>query len=90
LCWEGIHEGSWDSRVVYARECYNFIVAHANDTTINSWYNPNAYLSVEQRLNNAVMLYRHLSAGGGGGGTPTKRKNHMPAWMKINYNLRRY
>lgn len=90
LCWEGIHDGSWSARVVYARECYDFIVAHANDTTINTWFNPNAYLSVDQRLNNAVMLYRHLSAGGGGGGTPTKRKKSMPAWMKIKYNIWRF
>ena len=86
LCWEGIHDSSWDNRVTYARQCYDYIVAHANDTTITMWYNENTYLSTEQRLNNAVMLYRYLSAGGGGGGTPTKRKKKMPIWMWIKYN----
>lgn len=86
LCWEGIHDSSWDSRVTYARQCYDYIVTHANDTTITMWYNENTYLSTEQRFNNAVMLYRYLSAGGGGGGTPSKRKKKMPIWMWIKYN----
>lgn len=86
LCWEGIHDISWDNRVTYARQCYDYIVTHANDTTITMWYNENTYLSTEQRLNNAVMLYRYLSAGGGGGGTPSKRKKKMPIWMWIKYN----
>lgn len=85
LCWEGIHDSSWDNRVTYARQCYEYIIHHANDTTINSWYTMNNYLTIDQRLNNAVMLYRHLSAGGGGGGTPTDRKHKMPLYMKINY-----
>ena len=86
LCWEGIHDSSWDSRVTYARQCYEYIVTHANDTNITMWYNENTYLSTEQRFNNAVMLYRYLSAGGGGGGTPSKRKKKMPIWMWIKYN----
>lgn len=86
LCWEGIHDSSWDSRVTYARQCYDYIVTHTNDTTITMWYNENTYLTTEQRLNNAVMLYRYLSAGGGGGGTPSKRKKKMPIWMWIKYH----
>lgn len=84
LCWEGIHDSSWDNRVDYANQCYAYILAHANDTSITKWYNENTYLTTEQRLNNAVMLYRYLSAGGGGGGTSrTKRK--MPLWMMCRY-----
>ena len=86
LCWEGIHYSSCGDRVTYAQQCYDYIVAHANDTTITMWYNENAYLAIEQRLNNAVMLYRYLSAGGGGGGTPSTRKKKMPIWMWIKYN----
>ena len=86
LCWEGIHDSSWDTRVTYAKQCYDYIVAHANDTTITMWYNENTYLAIEQRLNNAVMLYRYLSAGGGGGGTPSARKKKMPIWMWIKYH----
>lgn len=85
LCWEGIHDSSWDNRVDYANQCYAYILAHANDTSITKWYNENTYLTTEQRLNNAVMLYRYLSAGGGGGGTPSKRKKKMPLWMMCRY-----
>ena len=84
LCWEGIHDSSWDSRVDYANQCYAYILAHANDTSITKWYNENTYLTTEQRLNNAVMLYRYLSAGGGGGGTGSKKRK-MPLWMMCRY-----
>jgi hypothetical protein len=85
LCWEGIREGSWDARVTYANQCYSYIVQHAQDPSITSWYNQNNYLTTEQRLNNAVMLYRKMSAGGGGGGTPTEGRTHLPVWMMIRY-----
>lgn len=86
LCWEGIHDSSWDTRVAYATACYYYIIVNANNTNIKEWYNQNTYLAEEQRLNNAVMLYRYLSAGGGGGGTPSKRKKKMPIWMWIKYH----
>lgn len=85
LCWEGIHDSSWEARVTYATSCYYYIVANANNSNINKWYNQNTYLTEEQRLNNAVMVYRYLSAGGGGGGTPSTRKKKMPIWMWIKY-----
>ena len=84
-CWEGIHDASWDTRVTYANTVYNYILAHANDTTITQWIVGNRYLSTDEILNNAVMLYRYFSAGGGGGGTPSKPKPKMPLWMKIRY-----
>ncbi len=65
-------------------QCYEYILTHANDTSITQWYNDNNYLTTEQRLNNAVMLYRYLSAGGGGGGTQ-KKKRKMPLWMMCRY-----
>lgn len=80
LCWEGIHDSSWDARVTYAQQCLSYIIEHANDTSISKWYNGNSYLPNSQRLNNAVMLYRFLSAGGGGGGT---EKHKMPLWFYI-------
>lgn len=86
LCWEGIHDSSWDARVDYATQCYDYIIANANSSEITEWRNQNAYLPTDQRLNNAVMLYRYLSAGGGGGGTPGKRKRKMPIWMMIRYH----
>lgn len=80
--WEGIHDASWDLRVEHAQTCYNFIIANANNTQINEWITGNRYLSEPEILNNAVMLYRFLGAGGGGGGTPgiIKKKGFKP-WM---------
>ena len=85
--WEGIHDASWNYRVERAKQCYDYIVAHANDSTITAWYNPNNYLTDEQILNNAVMLFRYMSAGGGGGGTPGEaKKKKLPLWMMIKYH----
>lgn len=84
--WEGIFNNTANLRVEHARRCYEFIQEHANDSSINSWYVGNEYLSDDKKLNNAVMVYRFLSAGGGGGGTPSKRKKKMPIWMWIKYH----
>lgn len=80
--WEGIHDDSWDLRVQHAQVCYNYIVANANNADINAWIAGNRYLTQDEILNNAVMLYRWLGAGGGGGGAPgtAKRKGFKP-WM---------
>lgn len=85
LCWEGIHDSSWDDRVSQANRVYSYIQNHAQDTTISAWITGNRYLSDDEKLNNAVMLYRYFSAGGGGGGKPSKPKHTMPLWMKIKY-----
>lgn len=82
--WEGIHDSSWDARVGYANQCYIYILNHANDSAITEWIAKNDYLTTDERLNNAVMLYRFLSAGGGGGGTPSQRKRKgLPVWAMI-------
>lgn len=57
-CWEGIHNSTWDARVQQAQQCYNYIVGHADDTAITEWIYGNRFLSVNERLNNAVMIYR--------------------------------
>ena len=85
LCWEGIHDSSWDDRVSQAQRCYNYILNHAQDTSITNWITGNRYLSDNEKLNNAVMLYRYFTAGGGGGGTPSKPYVKMPVWMKVRY-----
>jgi hypothetical protein len=84
--WEGIHDHTWDFRVTYAEKCYDFITKHANDTSINKWFSKNEFLTIDERLNNAVLIYRFLSAGGGGGGTHTTKKKSMPVWMMIKYH----
>ena len=88
--WEGIHDSSWDTRVQYARQCYDYILSHAQDTSITTWYTGNNWLNTSQILNNAVLLYRYLSdesggGGGGGGGTPTTGKHKMPVYMMLRH-----
>lgn len=89
-CWEGIHDSSWDIRVEYANNCYNFIQENANNTDISDWIYSDKYLPNASRLNNAVMVYRYFSSGGGGGGKPTPRPPHtvygrrkMPIWLMV-------
>lgn len=84
--WEGIHDGTWDARVGYANDCYDFILNHWNDPDITEWISGNRFLSTGERLNNAVMLYRALS--GGIEPTPTgKGKKGMPVYMMLKWNL---
>lgn len=92
--WEGIHDSSWDTRVTYANECYDYITAHKDDTSITQWYKGNRYLSNAETLNNAVMAYRYLA-----GLSPTPPvpptpptppsphagKKGMPVWMMCKW-----
>lgn len=58
LCWEGIHDSSWDARVEYAQMCYDEILIWRNKPGMfGGFYLGNRYLSVQERLNNAVMVY---------------------------------
>lgn len=82
--WEGIWDGTEGIRYNSAVDCYNYIMLHANDTSITEWIVGNRYLSNEERLNNAVMLYRWFGLGGGGG-TITEEVKKMPIWMMIRY-----
>lgn len=63
-CWEGIHNSSWDARVTQAQQCYNYIIAHKDDSSITGWIAGNRFLSTDERLNNAVMIYRWISTNG--------------------------
>lgn len=87
-CWEisGDDEEQIQQRIDWANECFAYISAHAQDTSIFEWYISSNYITDEQTLNNAVMLYRILSAGGGGGGTIGEGEKGMPLWMKIRYH----
>ena len=87
MCWEGIHDSSWDYRVERAKACYEFISANANSTIITNWVTKDGYLTEAEIFNNAVMLYRYFSAGGGGGGLLSKRKTKLPLYMMIRYFL---
>lgn len=80
--WEGIHDSSWDARVTYANNCYNYILEHYNDEGITNWITGNRYLSDTEKLNNAVMVYRKLS-NYAPPYKPTTRGNKMPIWMML-------
>lgn len=85
-CWERPGIPALEERIEFAYKALSYIQLHANDTSIVTWETEPIYLSVEQALNNAVLMYRFYSAGGGGGGTPTELKKKMPIWMWIKYN----
>lgn len=80
-CWEGIMNSTWSARVEQAKTCYNYILEHKDDESITDWIVGNRFLSVNERLNNAVMLYRILSTGGGD--EPYKLKKKMPIWLML-------
>lgn len=84
-CWERPGVPALDERIKRAKQCYDYINAHANDSSITKWWVTDFYLPEEQILNNAVMLFRYLSAGGGGGGTVGKEKHKMKVFQKIRY-----
>lgn len=58
--WEGINNGTLSERQQWANKFYNYINEHFNDTSINTWYASNSYLSESQQCNNAVLVARFL------------------------------
>ena len=80
--WEGIHDASWDLRVTYAQQLYDYILGHAGDSSITAWVSGNRYLTQAEINNNAVMLYRALA--GYIPPQPVTRKR-MPVWMMLHY-----
>jgi hypothetical protein len=86
-CWEGIANGTLSKRQNHANKALSYIITHANDTAITSYYHSNNYLSEPQILNNCVMLYRLFGGLGGGGGTETEdNTKKKKIWMFIRYH----
>lgn len=81
LRWEGIHDSSWDARVDYAQRCYDYIVAHYQEE--KTWIKGNRYLSVNERLNNAILVFQGL------GGHVIGKKG-MPVYMMVRRNVNPY
>ena len=79
-CWERPGVPELEERIEHAHQCYDYIITHANDTSISMWFSSNELLNETQTLNNAVMMYRFYAAGGGGGGTRYRSKR-LPVWM---------
>lgn len=86
--WEGIFNYTAPLRRERAHRVFEYIQDHANDSSINTWVVGNKFISEEETLNNAILVYRFLSAGGGGGGTLGKKKHRMPVWMMVEINRR--
>lgn len=90
--WEGITDGTEGIRIETAQRCADYISQHATDTAITGWVVNNNYLSDSQRLNNAVMIYRHFSKGGDKPEPPTplpEKSKHMKIWMYPKRIIRR-
>lgn len=77
---------TWPQRRQNAFNIYDYLLEHANDTSITDWIVRQGYvfLTDAEAYNNCVMFFRQASAGGGGGGLPD-RKVGMPIWMMIKY-----
>lgn len=75
--WEGIWDGTETIRYEAAVKCYDYIVAHAEDEPSTGFFKGNRYLSEEERLHNAVIIFRTL------GGAFIGKK--FPIWKMIKY-----
>ena len=84
-CWERPGVPELAERIEHAKQCLKFISEHAQDSTIKNWVIKDGYLTEDEILNNAVMMYRFYASGGGGGGTLGKKIRKMPVWMYIKY-----
>lgn len=82
------NDSSLQERIDFATKAYFFILDYGNDERIKEWRykpSPDYHLTENEALENAVMMYRFLSAGGDPGGEETKVKHKMPVWMMIKY-----
>lgn len=85
-CWE-IGTSGLDIRYSFAQQALEFIENQGNMNPV-SWITGNRYLQPPETLNNCLLIWNYLSAGGGGGGKlPYYKRHGMPIWMMINYNL---
>lgn len=83
-CWERPGVPALEERISFANKALGYIKAHANDSSIKEWETePMYYLSEQQALKNAVLMYRFYSAGSV---IPIMRKKKMPIWMRIKYH----
>lgn len=81
--WEGIWDGTEGIRVDAALQCYEYILANAETEPATGFVKGNQYLSIPDRLHNAVMLFRLI------GGTLVAPGRHK-MWMYLRHPYRSY
>lgn len=85
-CWE-IGNTGLDIRYAYALKALAIIENQGNMHPL-TWVTGNRYLDEDESLNNCLLIWDYLSAGGGGGGKlPYHSYSKMPVWMMVNYYL---
>ena len=85
-CWE-VGTTGLDLRYGYAQQALEIIENQGNMHPLE-WISGNRYLDPPETLNNCLLIWDYLSAGGGGGGKlPYYSKSTFPLWMMINYKL---
>ena len=83
-CWEGIDNGTYDTRKNNALSIQTYIIAHMLDDPEDfQWIARNNYLTQDETLNNAMVVYFWLTANYEP--TPIKTKKGMPVWMMLDY-----
>lgn len=75
LCWEGIHDHTWDDRAAQAPLILDYIRAHGDEE--KTWIKGNRFLNTDERYNNCIIVFQHL------GGHFIGRKGGMPVWMML-------
>lgn len=87
-CWERPGKPAMQERINFANKALSYIAEHANDESITGWETePMYYLTENQALKNAVLMYRYYSGGvtPPPHPTPTGGKKKMPVWMMVRY-----
>lgn len=83
-CWEGIDNGTYETRKNNALSIQTYIIAHMLDDPEDFvWVAKNDYLTPDETLNNAMVVYFWLTANYEP--TPIKTKKGMPVWMMLDY-----
>lgn len=82
-CWEGIDNGTYETRKNNALSIQTYIIAHMLDGPEDfQWIARNNYLTQDETLNNAMVVYFWLTSNYEP--TPIKKKG-MPVWMMLDY-----
>ena len=87
-CWERPGKPAMQERINFANKALSYIAEHANDASITGWETePMYYLTENQALKNAVLMYRYYSGGvtPPPHPTPTGEKKKMPVWMMVRH-----